>query len=183
MLKINEMFNGKQPFYDSLKKDIMFKIRCCIPGIIQSYDKVNNTAEIQPSIREPYIDEEGTLTYLDLPLLINVPIIFPSSSKFKITFPLEQNDEVLVFFSDLSIDNFWLKGNVQNPIEFRRHDLSDGIAIPCNLSLSKVSSIEDYLTISGDNCKIQFINEDIKFETRNSQISIDEIYSYIHSEE
>lgn len=45
------------------------------------------------------------------------------------TFPIKKDDECLVIFSDLSIDNWWESGNVQNPVEQRRHDLSDGMAI------------------------------------------------------
>ena len=64
-------------------------------------------------------------------------MVFPGSVNFDIKFPLSKNDECLVFFSDLSIDNFWQKGSVQNPVEVRRHDLSDGMAIPCMMSIPR----------------------------------------------
>ena len=78
-----------------------------------------------------------TIQYVQLPLLVNVPVVFPGSSDFELKFALEQNDECLVLFSDLSIDNFWEKGSLQNPVEVRRHDLSDGMAIPCRMSIPR----------------------------------------------
>ena len=71
----------------------------------------------------------GIIKYVQYPLLINIPILFQQVGGYVISFPIKKGDECLVIFSDLSIDNWWLKGNVQNPVEIRRHDLSDGIAI------------------------------------------------------
>lgn len=182
MLTVNQLY-GKQNFVDDeIKKDISFNLRCCIPGVVQSYNPTNNTAEIQPAIREKIFLENGEARYVDLPLLINVPVAFPSSSSVFIKFPIKQGDEVLVLFSDLSIDNFWEKGKVQNPIESRRHDLSDGIAIPCRLSLQKKYRInfQDGIHINSDDGPIRvWATGDIELVTGESDTSVDDLVSRI----
>ena len=134
-LRVSGWTASENQIYENLINEAMFRTRCCIPCIIQSYNSANNTVECQPAVRERIINEDGTVQYVQLPLLINVPVVFPGSANFDIKFPLSKNDECLVFFSDLSIDNFWQKGSVQNPVEVRRHDLSDGKAIPCMMSM------------------------------------------------
>ena len=136
-LRVSGWTASENQIYENLINEAMFRTRCCIPCIVQSYNSENNTVECQPAVRERIINEDGTIQYIQLPLLINVPVVFPGSVNFDIKFPLSKNDECLVFFSDLSIDNFWQKGSVQNPVEVRRHDLSDGMAIPCRMSLPR----------------------------------------------
>ena len=136
-LRVSGWTASENQIYENLINEAMFRTRCCIPCIIQSYNNANNTVECQPAVRERIINEDGTIQYVQLPLLINVPVVFPGSANFDIKFPLSKNDECLVFFSDLSIDNFWQKGSVQNPVEVRRHDLSDGMAIPCMMSMPR----------------------------------------------
>ena len=136
-LRVSGWTASENQIYENLINEAMFRTRCCIPCIVQFYNSENNTVECQPAVRERIINEDGTIQYIQLPLLINVPVVFPGSENFDIKFPLNKNDECLVFFSDLSIDNFWQKGSVQNPVEVRRHDLSDGMAIPCRMSLPR----------------------------------------------
>ena len=163
MASIKELLGDNIQLYDSMLSKASFNIRCCIPGIIQKYNPNNNTAEIQPAIREEVVNEDNSVSYVNLPLLINVPLVFLSSKNSGITFPVQQNDECLVFFSDLSYDNFWMNGNVQNPVEVRRHDLSDGIAIPCNISLVNTEAVENKLKIKYGNTSIVLDGSEIHF--------------------
>lgn len=171
LVRISGWTGNDNQIYENLINEAMFRTRCCIPCVIQSYDKTKRTVECQPAIREKIINEDGTVQYVNLPILVNVPVAFPSCSSFEIDLPIVSGDECLVLFSDLSIDNFWLKGNVQNPVEVRRHDLSDGIAIPCNLSLvSKKPEL-----------KISVEEDDIKFTGSYGSFTGQEIYNTINS--
>lgn len=149
MAGTQQTINSQSQINQNNAADIMFRIRCAIPAIIQSYDPGTNTVEAQPAIRERLVEEDGSIRYLNLPLLINVPVAFPSSGSASITFPIGKGDECLIIFSDLAIDNFWTSGSVQNPIEVRRHDLSDGIAIPCSLSVTKARGAGHGMNIQG----------------------------------
>lgn len=173
MLRANEWLNQKSLQNENIINEAMFRIRCAIPAIVQDYNSSNNTISCQPAIREKTILEDGREIYVNIPLLINVPVVFPGSSDYSITFPLNRGDEVLVIFSDLSIDNFWLNSGVQDPIENRRHDLSDGIAIPCSLSVKKNN--EDKLA------SISFFDDDILFKFGSNQVTISTIYEKIFS--
>ena len=149
MAGTQQTINSQSQIDQNNAADIMFRIRCAIPAIIQSYDPGTNTVEAQPAIRERLVEEDGSIRYLNLPLLINVPVAFPSSGSASITFPIGKGDECLIIFSDLAIDNFWTSGSVQNPIEVRRHDLSDGIAIPCSLSVTRARRARYGMNIQG----------------------------------
>lgn len=166
---LGRLYGNDETEVENTITEVMFRTRCCIPAIVQSYNQANNTAEVQPSIRERIINSNGTIEYLNLPLLVNVPVVFPSTNNIQIKFPISKGDECLVLFSDLSIDNFWEKGTIQNPVECRRHDLSDGIAIPCSLSVPK--------SMLNRTVKINFTNSDIQFTCSSGTISLSEIIS------
>lgn len=102
----------------------------CLPGIVQSVDFTTMTCEVQPSIKGSIQDQNGNNIQVNYPLLLDVPIVFPSCAGFALTFPLAKNDEVLVVFANRCIDGWWQAGGIQPPLEARMHDLSDGFCIP-----------------------------------------------------
>lgn len=176
MPSIRNVLGDDSQLYENIIKKVNFNLRCCIPGVIQQYDPKTNTASIQPAIREEIVNEDNTVQYMNLPILVNVPIIFPSCSIGSIKMLLKQGDECLVLFSDLSIDNFWKYANVQNPIEVRRHDLSDGIAIPCVLSQPNTKPFNGTgVEITSGGSKISITNNGITFTDQNGTITLEQI--------
>lgn len=101
-----------------------------LPGIVQSFDPGKMTLVVQPAIRAAVRDSKGKQTWVELPLLLDVPVVFPAGGGFCLTLPIQQGDEVLVVFASRCMDAWWQSGGIQNQIEFRLHDLSDGFAIP-----------------------------------------------------
>lgn len=185
MPSIRDTLGNDSQLYEDIIKKVGFNLRCCIPGIIQSYDSIHNTATIQPAIREEIVNEDNTVQYMNLPILVNVPIIFPSCSIGSIKMLLKQGDECLVLFSDLSIDNFWKYANVQNPIEVRRHDLSDGIAIPCVLSQPNTKSFEGKgIEITCGSAKIKMQDDEITFYNGYGSVTLEQvirIMNHVHT--
>ena len=176
MPSIRNVLGDDSQLYENIIKKVNFNLRCCIPGVIQQYDPKTNTASIQPAIREEIVNEDNTVQYMNLPILVNVPIIFPSCSIGSIKMLLKQGDECLVLFSDLSIDNFWKYANVQNPIEVRRHDLSDGIAIPCVLSQPNTKQFNGTgMEITSGNSKISITNDEITFKNSCGNVTLTQI--------
>lgn len=101
-----------------------------IPGIIQSFDLVKMTCEVQPAIQGTKADPKtGATSHHDMPLLVDCPVCFPSGGGAILTFPIAEGDECLVVFSSRCIDVWWQQGGVQPPMSQRMHSLSDGFAI------------------------------------------------------
>lgn len=111
-----------------------------MPGIVLSVDLAAGTCEVQVSIKGVVSKDDGTSEYQPLPPLLDVPIVFPGAGGFILTMPIAVDDEVLVVFASRCIDNWWQKGDVQQPMEARMHDLSDAFAIPAPMSQPKVVS-------------------------------------------
>lgn len=100
-----------------------------LPGIVESFDPVAMTVSVQPSVKGQIQDESGKASSVDLPLLVDVPVVFPCGGGFTLTYPVKANDECLVVFASRCIDGWWQSGGVGGTPDERMHDLSDGIAI------------------------------------------------------
>lgn len=112
-----------------------------IPCIVVSVNWSKLTIEAQPAVQGVNIDEAGNETFVDLPVLGDVPLMFPAAGGFALTLPIAAGDEVLVVFASRAIDSWWQAGGNENPpIETRMHDLSDGFAIPAQMSNPKTKT-------------------------------------------
>jgi hypothetical protein len=103
-------------------------LRVAAPGIIRSFNAAKQTAVVQIAIREK-VNVHGKLSWMDIPLLLDVPVYFPRAGGYMLTLPIKPDDECLVIFADFCIDAWWQSGGVQNQLDKRRHDLSDGFAL------------------------------------------------------
>jgi phage baseplate assembly protein V len=113
-----------------------------MPGRIVFYDSTANTATVQLGIRAVGRGESGRQSAVSIPVLPDVPIVFPHGGGATLTFPIAAGDEVLVVFASRCIDAWWQSGGEQLPFEPRMHDLSDGFAIPGPMSqVKKISGI------------------------------------------
>lgn len=112
-----------------------------LPGIFQSFNLDGPgliTAVVQPSIMGVAQDKTGAFATQNLPVLQDVPVVFPHGGQCSLTFPLKPGDECLIVFSSRCIDAWWQLGGIQKPLEPRMHDLSDAFAIPGPYSVPKV---------------------------------------------
>lgn len=106
-----------------------------MPGIIQSFDPVKMTAVVQPTIQgtqailDPTTPGGMQTKSVNMPLLPDCPVIFPSGGGVTLTFPIKAGDECLVVLANRCIDAWWQQGGIQPPMEARMHDLSDGFVI------------------------------------------------------
>lgn len=105
------------------------KMWTALPAIVVDVNFEKMTLSAQPAIRGEQSMPDGSSTKVNLPLLVDVPIQFPNAGGFALTLPIAAGDEVLIVFASRCIDGWWQSGGVQNAIEFRMHDLSDGFAI------------------------------------------------------
>lgn len=142
---VNERIEKSElEFYNILVDRVFSTLRVCVPGIIQEFDPTSQTATVKVALREQVRQENLEYKWTEIPLLLDVPVVFPRGGGYVLTFPVKQGDECLVVFSDLCIDAWFSLGGIQNQIEKRRHDLSDAIAIPGLWSQPRV--LKDYST-------------------------------------
>lgn len=100
-------------------------VHTALPGSILQFNPITQTAQVQPSIRRIFIDQGS----VSLPICVDCPVIFPGGGDFFLTFPIKPGDECLLVFSERCIDNWFLQGGIQDPAEYRMHDLSDGFVL------------------------------------------------------
>ncbi|MDV0626243.1 Gp138 family membrane-puncturing spike protein [Klebsiella variicola subsp. variicola] len=128
-VSLNSQLGSKEQADAHLAQAIMSAMRVSIPGIIQSFDPEAVTAVIQPAIKGVEHDASGAEVSVNLPLLVDVPVIFPRGGGCTLTFPVKAGDECLVIFADRCIDFWWQSGGIQEPVDERMHDLSDAFCI------------------------------------------------------
>ncbi len=100
-----------------------------MPGEIQAFDPAAMTCQVQPTIKIPVRQLDGSIESAALPLLVDCPVQFPSGGNCSLTFPVAPGDECLVVFASRCIDGWWQSGGVQEQAELRMHDLSDGFVL------------------------------------------------------
>lgn len=144
--------------YDLLernKRDTMNSINCIKVGKIVKYTALTNSAEISIASKRKLAD--GTIA--DYPILGDCPVFVLKGGTSFISCPITPGDECIVLFSDRSIDNWYLAGQVLPPMDTRCHSLSDGIAIVgiqslANVKLTPASSV----CINGGTYKVSIKN-------------------------
>lgn len=100
-----------------------------MPGIIQSFSASSVTATVQMAIKGIVQDQTGKSQFVNLPLLVDVPVFFPRGGNCTLTFPVAKNDECLVVFASRCVDGWFQSGGVQAPVQPRMHSMSDGFAL------------------------------------------------------
>ncbi|SET17415.1 Gp138 family membrane-puncturing spike protein [Thorsellia anophelis] len=124
-------FNWENPSLEQAQKSALENelksLRTAFPARVIDFDATTQSAVIECLIHTVLSDNEGGLP---LPPLENVPVIFPRTTRFAITFPIHKGDEGIAIIADRCIDAWWVTGKASKPLVYRMHDLSDAIFIP-----------------------------------------------------
>lgn len=120
--------------FDAMRRDFQLSINCVRIGEIQSFSPGDASHGPMVSVKIAQqqvtsIDEAGSRTLADFPILVMVPLLFPNGGGFTLTFPVSAGDECLLFFNDRELDNWLVSGAGQAPTTGRVHDLADAIAV------------------------------------------------------
>ena len=149
-MKRSERYNDAEESFRLAFHGEQSKMWTSIPGIVDSVNLDAQTLSVQPSIQGIVLDEESNSTNVNLPLCVDVPIVWPRAGGFSLTFPIKQGDEVLLVFASRCIDSWWQNGGVGSQAELRMHDLSDGFAM-----LAPTSQPKRLLNVSGENVQLR----------------------------
>ncbi len=116
-----------EPILRNFFSNKMSEMNYCLPARIEN---VQNLKEGRVDVKPLYIPRYIDNTYSELPVIKNVPIVFPSSNKSGTVFPVGQGDTVLLIFAQCNIDNF--KGGSVEPYSTvfdRKFDINDAVAL------------------------------------------------------
>lgn len=103
----------------------MFKVRV---GRIEKFDASKGLADVKPLQHEVRTEEAGDVTY-SLAVVPGVPVMSFGGGDYHLTLPVTKGDECLLLCVDRSIDLWHARGGEGDPVDVRRHNLSDAIAI------------------------------------------------------
>ena len=152
---------------DAMRQAVLFQlydVHTALPGQIISYDYTTQKAVIQPCLKKSYLD--GTTQ--EMPILNNVPVIFPRAGEASLTFPVVSGDTCLLLFIERSTDLWKSVGGVVAPNDPRKFDLSDAVAIMGLMPFTENSLSDNnedvLLTYKGSNIRIK-ASGDIQIET------------------
>lgn len=137
----------------------MSNVHFAFPAIVKSYDAEKRRAQVLPSVKRKKADG----SYVELPIIVDVPVVYFGTVKGGIHIPLEENDEVLIIVSERAIETWKDNGGSGNEdINIRRFNLSDAIAIPGLQAITFPNiedATEDCLAIHHDNKIIMTIGD------------------------
>jgi len=113
-----------QAFFDSR----MENIHTVIPGEIVKYEgHSQRKASVKPLVN--LITRGGNS--ISLPVIDNVPVVFPGSGEFCLLFPLKRGDKCLILFAETGIGNYLSSsGKDTDADDISRFSLTDAMCIP-----------------------------------------------------
>lgn len=124
-----ERYDDPEVMLRAMLAGLQSSIWTALPGAIVSFDAAAVTAAVQPGVAGQIKAQDGSTLTVNLPVLTDVPVIFPRGGGCTLTFPVAAGDECLIVFASRSIDAWSQSGGVQKPTDARRHDLSDAFVI------------------------------------------------------
>lgn len=123
---------GDEEVFEFGVRSAVSKAQSAAPGVIQSFDPDTVTCVVSLGVKAKYSGQFEVTSKVapDLPLLVDLPVIFPRGGGVTLTFPVKAGDECLVVFGSRCIDFWWQNGGEQERVDNRMQDLSDAFVIP-----------------------------------------------------
>lgn len=141
-------------------------LHTCMPGVIVSYNPATGLANIKPQLQIQYVSESQPTP---LPVIPNVPVVFPRSQGAYLRLPLSPGDTVMLHFSERSLDTWLTSGGDVMPSKLHKFNLKDAIATPGLTPLNKplvFKGAADSLELGNSLAYIE-ITKDGKFKVKN----------------
>lgn len=167
MASISELVGGDLTKFHLMKDQIANSIRVAMPGIIEQFNPSTQTATVKPCINDRIINKDGKTEWIELPLIMDVPVQISQCKEFAITLPIQPGDFCILIIQDKCIDSFIQSGTDSIQAEIRHHDLSDAIAI---VGLSPSNAVID--NYDPDNLCIRHKKKSINITVSNNNINL-----------
>ena len=131
------------------------QMQTAFPAKVLDWHSGDNTVRLEPQFIETWVTSDGTTRYEDAETtyIDNVPVLFPRSGTWSITFPIETGSFGLVVCTKYSLDAFRNQGNRADPGDLRRFTMSGAVFHPVNLhpNSSALSGVDsNYMNLAGN---------------------------------
>lgn len=103
-----------------------------LPAYVVTFYADKQQADVRPHLFRSVLDDDGVPRLIDPPLIRSVPVVFEAGGGWCLTYPLVRGDVVHLAFAERSLDKWSESAPTQwvDPLDTRKHDLSDAIAFP-----------------------------------------------------
>lgn len=135
------------------RESVLRDLRVAMPAEVTAYRASEQMVDVRPLIADWFTEDDGTVSQVRAPMVVNVPVAFPRGGGFGVLLPIQPGDTVLLVVSDRSIDGWLAQGGPQTPVDLRRHNISDAIAIPgvYDAKHKFTSAPTDHMVLGKDN--------------------------------
>jgi hypothetical protein len=133
------------------------EMHVCMPASVESFDPSKQTVDVQPLVKRRLRAEDGTISFERLPVIRSVPVIYMRAGGFFFYAPLAKGDNVVLHFTDCSLDEWFERGRETEPSYSHAHELTDCFAVPGGYAKPKALSgvgTEDAVIGKEDGTKI-----------------------------
>ena len=138
-------------------------VHVSLPASIEKYDGIK--ADVRPLLKRQLRDADNT--EFELPIISNVPVIWPSTANSEIILPLKAGDTGTLLFCERSLDTWLVQGGAVNPKDFRKFNLSDAQFFPGLRPFDKTTAFDpDRLVIRNGKATIT-LKDDGKIQVKN----------------
>lgn len=96
---------------------------------VENYDAAKQLVDVAPVLKRSIETIDGEFVSEQLPMLCDVPVLFPRAGGFFISFPLQRGDFVQLLFNETDIEA-WLDDREPTISHGQRFTLQGAIAIP-----------------------------------------------------
>ena len=144
------------------------EIQVGVPSSVVSYDPSTGTCSAQPLVRRPLQDIDRVV-FENLPILEDIPIVWPQGGGYAITFPIKKGDLVILVATTWNAHNAMNSGEISDPNELKFQSVSSVFAHPgwrCDADpLVSATSDEMRLGRDGEDQAIEISDTEIRIGT------------------
>lgn len=117
---------GMSQALDSYFEQAMMGVHTSLPAVVVKYDDEKHRAQVKPAVR--LLMSNGI--QIELPELMDVPVMFPSAKSFDLEFPLDKDDGVMLIFQEQEISAWKEEEKQAVSATASRFNLDSAIALP-----------------------------------------------------
>ena len=117
---------GMSQALDSYFEQAMMGVHTSLPAVVVKYDNEKHRAQVKPAVR--LLMSNGI--QIELPELMDVPVMFPSAKSFDLEFPLEKDDGVMLIFQEQEISAWKEEEKQAVSATASRFSLDSAVAVP-----------------------------------------------------